>query len=72
MVVRVIKTFDTVAALGDRFGGEVFQDVSSDQLYVYHKGDNQWYQYRWSPGRREITLTGQVNSDLPIVVQVYP
>jgi hypothetical protein len=70
--MRVIKTFDTVAALGERFGGEVFQDISGEALYVFHKVDNSWYQYRWSPGRREITLIGQTSSDLPIVIQVYP
>jgi hypothetical protein len=70
--MRVIKTFDTVESLGERFGGEVFQDISGDDLYVYHKLDNGWYQYRWSPGRREISLVGPTGSDLPIVIQVYP
>lgn len=70
--MRVIKTFDSIASLGDRFEAEVFQDVSNEMLYVYHKVENQWYQYRWAPGRREITLIGKSSSDLPIVVQVYP
>ena len=70
--MRVIKTFDSVESLGDRFGTEVFQDISNEMLYVYDKVDNQWYQYRWAPGRREITLIGKTGSDLPIVVQVYP
>ena len=69
---RVIKTFDSVESLGDRFASEVFQDVSNEMLYVYDKDDNQWYQYRWAPGRREITLIGKSSSDLPIVIQVYP
>jgi hypothetical protein len=69
---RVIKTFDSVESLGDRFASEVFQDVSNEMLYVYDKVDNQWYQYRWAPGRREITLIGKSSSDLPIVIQVYP
>ena len=69
---RVIKTFDSVESLGDRFASEVFQDVSNEMLYVYDKVDNQWYQYRWAPGRREITLIGKSSSDLPIVKQVYP
>ena len=70
--MRVIKTFDSVEALGDRFESEVFQEISSEMLYVYHKGQNQWYQYRWAPGRREITLMGQCSGELPIVLQVYP
>jgi hypothetical protein len=70
--MRVIRTFDTVKALGTRFDSEVFQDISTEMLYVYHKGENQWYQYRYAPGRREITLIGEVSSDLPIVLQVYP
>ena len=70
--VRVIKTFDSVESLGDRFESEVFQDISSEMLYVYHKPENQWYQYRWAPGRREITLMGKSSSELPIVIQVYP
>jgi hypothetical protein len=71
-MTRVIRTFDSVESLGDRFGAEVFQDVSNEMLYVYDKVDNQWYQYRWAAGRREITLIGKTGSDLPIVVQVYP
>lgn len=70
--MRVIKTFDSVESLGDRFQSEVFQDVSSEMLYVYHKAENQWYQYRWASGRREIMLIGKTSSELPIVVQVYP
>jgi hypothetical protein len=70
--MRVIKTFDSIESLGDRFESEVFQDVSSEMLYVYDKVENQWYQYRWASGRREITLIGKSSSALPIVVQVYP
>jgi hypothetical protein len=70
--MRVIKTFDSVESLGDRFESEVFQDISNEMLYVYHKGENQWYQYRWAQGRREITLMGKCSSELPIVLQVYP
>ena len=70
--MRVIKTFDSIASLGDRFGSEVFQDISTEMLYVYHTVENQWYQYRWAPGRREITLMGKSSSELPIVLQVYP
>lgn len=70
--MRVIRTFDSVAHLGERFGGEVFKDISGEALYVYHKSDNAWYHYRWVPGRREIVLVGQVNGELPLVAQVYP
>jgi len=70
--VRVIRTFDSVESLGDRFESEVFQDISTEMLYVYLKSENQWYQYRWAPGRREIALVGQSSSELPIVIQVYP
>jgi hypothetical protein len=70
--MQVIKTFDSIESLGDRFESEVFQDVSNEMLYVYHKVENQWYQYRYAPGRREITLIGKSSSDLPIVIQVYP
>jgi hypothetical protein len=70
--MRVIKTFDSIGSLGDRFESEVFQDISTEMLYVYDKVENQWYQYRWAPGRREITLIGKTGSDLPIVIQVYP
>ena len=70
--MRVIITFDSVESLGDRFESEVFQDISTEMLYVYHKAENQWYQYRYAPGRREITLIGKASSDLPIVLQVYP
>jgi hypothetical protein len=70
--MKVIKTFDSVEALGERFGGEVYQDISSEDLYVYNKTDNGWYHYRWASGRREITLMGPTSSELPLVVQVYP
>lgn len=70
--MRVIKTFDSLDSLGERFGGEVFQEISSENLFVYNKTDNNWYQYRWASGRREIMLVGQVSGELPLVVQVYP
>ncbi len=72
MSTNVIKSFDSLASLGDRFESEVFQDISSEMLYVYNKIDNQWYQYRWAPGRLEITLMGKASSELPLVIQVYP
>ncbi|HXF62970.1 MAG TPA: hypothetical protein VNK95_15200 [Caldilineaceae bacterium] len=70
--MKVIRTFDSMASLGERFAGEVFQDISDETLYVYNRTDNQWYQYRWAPGRREITLVGPASGELPLVVQVYP
>jgi hypothetical protein len=72
MSKNVIKTFDSLESLGDRFDSEVFQDVSNEMLYVYNKIENQWYQYRYAPGRLEISLIGKANSELPIVTQVYP
>jgi hypothetical protein len=70
--MRVIKTFDTIESLGDRFGGEVWQEISGENLFVYNKIDNTWYQYRWASGRREIMLVGKTSSHLPLVIQVYP
>ena len=69
---RVIKTFDTIDTLGDRFGGEVFQEISSENLFVFNKIDNSWYQYRWASGHREIMLVGKTSGELPLVLQVYP
>jgi hypothetical protein len=70
--MKVIKTFDSVESLGERFAGEVFKDISNEALYVYNRTDNQWYQYRWVSGRREITLVGPTTGELPLVIQVYP
>lgn len=70
--MRVIKTFDSLDSLGERFGGEVFQEISSENLYVYNKTDNNWYHYRWVSGRREIMLVGLAPGELPLVIQVYP
>jgi hypothetical protein len=68
----VIKAFDSVESLGKRFDSEVFQDISDETLYVYHRADNAWYRYRWTSGRREIRFVEQNAGELPIVVQVYP
>lgn len=68
----VIKSFDSVKALGDRFGSEVFRDISTDLLFVYDKGHNTWYRYRWTPGKREITFDGEIQGELPLVTQIYP
>jgi hypothetical protein len=69
---KVIKAFDSIDALGERFESEVFQDVSDESLYVYSRADNAWYRYRWTSGRREIRFVEQLTGELPIVVQVYP
>ena len=71
-MIKVIKTFDSVAQLGETFESEVFQDVTDESLFVYRKSDNYWYRYRWTSGKREIRFVEQINGELPIVVQVYP
>ncbi len=68
----VIKTFDSIEALAQRFDSEVFQDISDETLYVYRRADNAWYRYRWTSGRREIRFLEQCTGELPLVVQVYP
>ena len=70
--MRVIKTFDSLESMGARVGGEVFQDISDEVLYVHNRVDNEWYQYRWATGRREIMLVGKTTGELPLVIQVYP
>lgn len=72
MMKKVIKTFDSIDALGERFESEVFQDVSDESLYVYWREDNAWYRYRWTSGQREIRFEEEISGELPIVVQVYP
>jgi hypothetical protein len=67
-----IKGFDSLQSLSEWYDGEVFQDISSDQLYVYDRRHNRWLHYKWSSGRREIMYVQQVNGDLPLVTQVYP
>lgn len=69
---KIIKTFDSVELLGERFESEVFQDVSDDSLFVYRRADNTWYRYRWTSGKREIRFVEETSGELPIVVQVYP
>ncbi len=69
---KVIKTFDSVDVLGDRFESEVFQDVTDENLYVYSRADNTWYRYKWTSGKREIRFVEIIGGELPIVVQVYP
>lgn len=69
---KVIKAFDSIEALGERFESEVFQDVSDESLYVYWRANNTWYRYRWTSGQREIRFVEEMSGELPIVVQVYP
>ncbi len=68
----VIKAFDSVEALGRRFDSEVFRDISDGTLFVYDRMHNTWYQYRWTPGHREIRFVEALQGELPIVTQVYP
>lgn len=68
----VIKAFDTLEALSKRFGSEVFEDITDKTLYVYHRTENAWVRYRWTPGRREIRYVEEVKGELPIIIQVYP
>ena len=67
-----IKGFDSLQSLGEWYESEVFQDITTDLLYVYHARENQWLCYKWSSGRREIAFLKKVGGDLPIVTQVYP
>ena len=69
---KVIKTFESVEMLGERFESEVFQDISDESLFVYRRADNTWYRYRWTSGKREIRFAEEITGELPIVVQVYP
>jgi hypothetical protein len=67
-----IKTFESVEALGEWFGSEVFRAVADDTLFVYDKRDNRWVRYAWTRGQREIQFVEEYTGALPIVTQVYP
>ncbi len=67
-----IKGFDSLQSLGEWYDSEVFQDITTDLLYVFHRQENQWYCYRWTSGQREIAYLDRAGGDLPIVTQVYP
>jgi len=67
-----IKTFDSLAALGDYCGGEVFRSMDDDTLFVFDSRQYRWLRYRWSQGRRELRFVEEVLGGLPIVTQVYP
>ena len=68
----VIKSFDTLRALGKRFDSEVFRDIGDGTLFVYDRTRNTWYRYRWAQGKREITFVEELQGELPLVVQIYP
>ena len=68
----IVKSFDSLESLGDWYDSEVFQDISSEELYVHDRRHNRWCSYRWTSGRREIMFVDEVSGDLPLVMQVYP
>ena len=69
----IIKSFDSLQALGDRFDSEVFRDITDGTFYVYDRVSNLWYRYRLAPGKREINYLQSIRGEeLPIVTQVYP
>ena len=67
-----IKTFDTLAALGEFYRSEVFRSMDDDTLFVYDSRQYRWLRYRWSQGRREVRFVEEISGGLPIVTQVYP
>ena len=68
----IIKAFDSLGSLGDWYESEVFQELSTEMLYVHDRKHNRWCRYRWTSGRREIMFVDEVSGDLPLVTQVYP
>ena len=69
---KVIKSFDSMQALGERFDSEVFRDIADGSLCVYDRTNNRWVRYRWTQGNRELRFAGEILDGLPIVTQVYP
>lgn len=67
-----IKTFDSVADLGDYYSSEVFRSMDDDTLIVYDNRQYRWLRYRWSQGRREVRFVEELSGGLPIVTQIYP
>jgi len=47
-----IKTFDSIADLGDYYCSEVFRSMDDDTLFVFDSRHHRWLRYRWSQGRR--------------------
>lgn len=68
----IVKGFDSLQSLGDWYDTEVYQDISSEMLYVHDRVRNAWYRYRWTSGRREIVFDEEATDELPIFTQVYP
>ncbi len=62
--MRVIKTFDSLHSMGAQFGGEVFQDISDEMLYVFNRVDNEWYQYLWAQSTNFLRTDGAVATEL--------
>jgi hypothetical protein len=69
---KVIKSFDSVEALGKRFDSEVFRDIDDGSMCVYDRMHNRWVRYRWTQGQRELRYVGEILGGLGIVTQVYP
>ncbi len=67
-----IKTFDSLADLGDYYSSEVFRSMDDDTLFVFDNRQYRWLRYRWSQGRREVRFVEDVTGGLPIVTQIYP
>lgn len=67
-----IKGFDSVAALGGYYDGEVFRAIADDTLFVYDRGQNVWLRYRWTQSRREVRFVETFRDPLPIVTQIFP
>ena len=68
----IVKSFDSLTSFGEWYEAEVFQDISSDLLYVHDRRHNRWCSYRWTSGQREIVFVEEMDGDLPLVMQVFP
>lgn len=72
MKTKAPKTFDDLFSIYERFDAPVYQDTSNDTLLVYDTTHFVWYRYRWTHGKREIKYLETLESELPIMVQIYP
>ena len=68
----IVKGFDSLQSLSEWYETEVYQDISSEMLYVHDRVRNAWYCYRWTSGRREIAFDAEEPGELPLFTQVYP
>ena len=66
------KTFDDIFAVYEHFNTPVYRDMLDDTLLVHDPTHFIWYRYRWTHGRRELKFVESLESELPIMVQVYP